>query len=552
MKPLHLETLIAGICIMACHCSRLPMAGTTSGSETTNGRISGTIKSAGACRSNILVRLLPASFDPVKGGGPIIAAFDTTDSFGNFTFDRVDSGSYVMEAVNRVDLTRASIAGVLVDQDTVRLPLCTLAVPGSIKVMPPENADAVNGYVFIPGTHISKRIDRTTAMAVLDSVPAGIIPSVNYSSTHDLAATVIRFAVSVKSGDTTAIFNPSWKYRAQLQFNTTSTGAAVTGDVVNFPVLIRLNDAAFDFDQARRDGADLRFSKSDTTPLSYEIARWDAVHHQAEIWVRVDTVHGNDSTHAITMYWGNPNATTVSNSAVVFDTTIGFQGVWHLAEDGNTVAKDATINGYNGTPFGMTAASSVPGVFGMAQKFDGNSSYIQMTGTAGGKLNFNENGFYTISAWVYADTLDYDSTSARHDMTIAAKDNCQYLLKCFGTDFGFAQYIGSTGWKASLSPAVAAAWKYVVGVCAGNRQYLYVDGICMSDIVNYIGTSSRARYTASDVTIGKTPPGSIGWSPYFFKGKIEEVRMSNNALSADWIKLCYMNQRVDDKLVVVK
>ena len=52
--------------------------------------------------------------------------------------------------------------------------------------------------------------------------------------------------------------------------------------------------------------------------------------------------------------------------------------------------------------------------------------------------------------------------------------------------------------------------------------------------------------------IGKTPPGTNNWSPYFFKGMVDEVRISNIALSADWIKLCYMNQRIDDKLVIFK
>ena len=110
----------------------------------------------------------------------------------------------------------------------------------------------------------------------------------------------------------------------------------------------------------------------------------------------------------------------------------------------------------------------------------------------------------------------------------------------------------AAGWATSMSPAVTATWKYVVGVCAGTRQYLYVDGICTADSVNFFETSARPRSSASDVTIGKTPPGSNNWSPYFFKGMIDEVRISNVALSADWIKLCYMNQRIDDKLVIFK
>jgi len=38
----------------------------------------------------------------------------------------------------------------------------------------------------------------------------------------------------------------------------------------------------------------------------------------------------------------------------------------------------------------------------------------------------------------------------------------------------------------------------------------------------------------------------------YFKGKIDEVRISSAPLSPDWIRLCFMNQRENDKLVSFK
>jgi hypothetical protein len=49
------------------------------------------------------------------------------------------------------------------------------------------------------------------------------------------------------------------------------------------------------FSQAQFGGSDIRFTKADNTFLPYEIERWDSAHSQAEIWVKVDTVFGNDS-----------------------------------------------------------------------------------------------------------------------------------------------------------------------------------------------------------------------------------------------------------------
>jgi hypothetical protein len=54
------------------------------------------------------------------------------------------------------------------------------------------------------------------------------------------------------------------------------------------------------------------------------------------------------------------------------------------------------------------------------------------------------------------------------------------------------------------------------------------------------------------VTIGRTNGLGGGNLPYFFKGMIDEIRISNVAYGPDWIKLCYMNQKAQDALVVFK
>ena len=45
-------------------------------------------------------------------------------------------------------------------------------------------------------------------------------------------------------------------------------------------------------------------------------------------------------------------------------------------------------------------------------------------------------------------------------------------------------------------------------------------------------------------------PFQQGWS--YFNGKIDEVRVSGRAQGADWIRLCYMNQKADDVLTVIR
>src|SRR5690606_2609268 len=124
--------------------------------------------------------------------------------------------------------------------------------------------------------------------------------------------------------------------------------------VRNFPVLIRLGAAeATIFTQAKAGGADIRFAKSDDTPLSYQIESWDAAGTKAAIWVKIDTVRGNNSTQSIKMHWGNTEADSESNGAAVFDTANGYKTVLHMNEPTGDV-NDATINAVVGTNTGTT------------------------------------------------------------------------------------------------------------------------------------------------------------------------------------------------------
>ena len=168
-----------------------------------------------------------------------------------------------------------------------------------------------------------------------------------------------------------------------------------------------------------------------------------------------------------------------------------------------------------------------------------------MPGTASGRLNFPEHGTYTLSAWVYTDTLD------TMYQRIICKNNFQYKLQIdYFKTWSFAEYENAVGYELTNYPATAKAWIYLAGVRSGNAQYLYVNGACVNSTIT-TQPYNVARDTTSDVTIGrsaKTPPGD----PCFFKGKIDEVRIENMAIGADWIKLCYMNQNSQDRLFVFK
>ena len=97
--------------------------------------------------------------------------------------------------------------------------------------------------------------------------------------------------------------------------------------------------------------------------------------------------------------------------------------------------------------------------------------------------------------------------------------------------------------------AQARTWTYLTGVRAGTREYLYVNGELADSAISF-NPSTIQRYTGFDFLIGRNRNPANDTTGFFFKGIIDEVRVTSVAPSAEWIKLCYMNQKADDRLLV--
>jgi hypothetical protein len=544
---------VAAFLLLRC-VSLNPVAG-GSCSETVIGKVA---NADGTPAGSAIVTLYYADYDPVCDTPLARSSTDTTDANGAYCVAAPDSlAHYSIVATNPGSGTRALVVTVAITGDTTRAHDAVLSAPGAISVAAPDTADLMNGYLYIPGTGIAGFVSGGGCI-LLDRVPAGTIPSVNYASrAAPGVSTVLTAGIDVISADTVVIPYPQWRYSRKLYFNTTASGAGVYDDVADFPTLIRLTSGTFSFSQAQADGADLRFSSPNGQHLAYEIELWDAAANVAALWVRVPVVPGNCDSRYIVMHWGTSAgsaAGSLSNSTVVFDTAAGFQGVWHLGGPGNGTAYDATSNGYHGTPYTMTAASAVAGAIGSARDFNGTASYIAMPNSASGKLDLPQNGSYSISLWVYADTID----TMWH--AIAGKGHEQYYLKlkCFGNGratWEFVEFQDQNGWEYtedSIPPAPGQKqWVHLTGVRSGSQQFLYVNGAPANNSIPLM-TGNYPRNSGDNFAIGRharqvTIPYVEGWC--YFNGKIDEVRVMNIAPRPEWIRLCYMNQKAVDALV---
>jgi hypothetical protein len=543
-------------------CSR-DVAGATT--ETTNG-IAGSVRTVDdQPAANAVVKLFPAGYDPVAGSSLDGGFIDTTDEKGRYRFSRIEPGRYTVLARNGEAATSFLVKDIAVDGDSVTpVPEGTLKRPGSIAAdfsrSVTVESEYESEYMYIPGTDIYSHIG-TDGSAVLAGVPTGTVDEIMFASDNSEPRNMLRSGITVTSDDTTTVELPLWKYGCRLVLNTTPAGADVATDVYRFPVLVRLYSGNFDFSQAGADGKDLIFTGKGNTVLPHEIERWNPVAKLAEVWVRVDTIRGNDSTQSIAMYWGNADVAGVSADTAVFDTASGFQGVWHLGDGAGDSAYDATVNRYHGVSSETARPSVDEGVIGKCRVFDGVADFISMPNTAEGNLNFPQSGNYTVCAWVYADTID----GASH--CIVSKGYEQYYLRLKYSSIKFTLpetpswefvefgEIESEGtWQTLTTPAAQRQWSLLIGVRNGNEQSLYCNGVLVNNsIVTF--KNSVARNTANELFFGRfknqiSVPISEGYC--YFKGGIDEVRILNVAQESDWVRLCYMNQRPDDRLVVFK
>jgi len=556
-KTRNFLTVIIGVIIVILFPDCSPDI-TGGGSEAGNARITGMITDTNDFPAQeVIVQIMSCDYDPVKDKPPESVSFDTTAKDGIYEFKVKKGHTYSIQAVHMISRERALVPLVSTESLHDTATSCTLQKPGALRVMLPANITSDSGYLYIPGTTFHTRFKHPEKYVFMDSIPAGVIPLLLYSSEDLEEPVVLNENINIAAGDTVNIIFPDWAYSKEIILNTSASGADIRSTVYQFPVLVRLNNDNFDFSQAKNEGEDIRFTCSDGKPLFHEIELWDKTRARADIWVLVDSILGDNSTQSIILYWGNPDAVSLPNDKTVFDTTAGFQGVWHLDDisDSGTFF-DATTNKYHGVSPDTAQPLATEGVIGYCRAFDGVDDFISMPNTSDSKLNFPEKGNYTVSAWVRLDTLDEEPH------LIVAKGFTQYFLRFtyFPSDspsWEFSEFSDTRTWQACTSSASSGQWTLVTGVREGNRQLLYCNGVLADSTPNSYPNDSFTRDLSNDLSVGKfltavEVHGVVSKSHCFFKGSIDEIRIENCGRDSDWIKLCFMNQNPENTLVNFK
>src|SRR3989304_9730187 len=274
-------------------------------------------------------------------------------------------------------------------------------------------------------------------------------------------------------------WKPGWQHRKSITIDHSIVGA---GGLVNFPVLIDINDANLT-SQAQPDGDDIYFTDNGGVQLSHEIELYSAGHLVA--WVKVPSLSSSVDT-VLYMYYGNLAAANQEDASGVWDAN--FMMVQHLEEVSGT-HYDSTVNGNDGTAVNGVVRGTTGKIDG-ADTFDGSDDYVTVPHSST-LTNFTE--AFTVEAWIRMDT-----TSRRQGILnkwVTTGNQRGWFLEYHNTNrLGF--FVSQTGsaypyyYANGFTPTVGT-WYYVVVVWrSGQNASFYVNG-------NQIPTTSATGGTVT-------------------------------------------------------
>jgi biopolymer transport protein ExbB len=321
-------------------------------------------------------------------------------------------------------------------------------------------------------------------------------------------------------------WNNDWKYRKEVGFDLSPTGADIAGTPQDVPVLVRLSLANFGyFNDTKSDGSDFRLvTGDDKTPLKFHFEKYDPQSQIALLWVRAPQITGGSKTDKIYAYYGNADAPAAADIPGTYDAQQAL--VLSFAETSG-LPQDSTA--YKNNPAASTAVLA-PALIAGGAKFAGKES-ITVPATASLRLLPNQG--LTASAWL---RIEAPQQAAVLALTDGAKS---IELDLAGTKVAVRAALGGAPVTVtSAADLTMSQWHHVAFTAASGKLTLYVDGVA----------AGSAPVTLEEVG-GNFTVGAVNGAK-FLTGDIDEVQVSKVARSPEWIKASALGQGMDANLVV--
>lgn len=325
-----------------------------------------------------------------------------------------------------------------------------------------------------------------------------------------------------------AWWNEEWQYRKKIAFDTTAAGADISGNMMEYPVLVRLHSGNFDFTRAKESGEDLRFvSSDDTTLLKYHVEMFEPFDEIAYIWVKAPSLAGSSNQGSIWLYYGNETAAAGEDKKSTFDTL--HQAVFHFNEIEN-LPQDASSYGHHASEY--SGGLGMAGAIGNGATFTGSGSVLVIPESPA----FSFSGGMTFSAWI-------KMFSPQDDAYLLYRGADQNFISIGVRDANLIVQINDGNQVYVNDPTTAIpldSWHHLaVTITPQGRVTLYLDGAESQWMDTRVDLSS----ISGNVYVGSDARGENS-----FSGDLDELKISGTARSANWLRADFTAQGADARL----
>lgn len=325
-----------------------------------------------------------------------------------------------------------------------------------------------------------------------------------------------------------AWWNDDWNFRKQITLDTSATGANLQESVDETPVLVRLHTGNFGyFLDMQKDGSDLRFvAADDKTPLKFHIETFDPINEMALVWVKVPRLVAATNTDKIWMYYGNSAAKRGQDAAGTYDANQVL--VYHFDE---LSAGPVDRTAYGNNPVSSNALANPASLIGAGVQFDATGERISIKGSPSLRLIPSQG--WTFSAWVKP------ANTQSNMVVMESKDGDRVLRLNLDAGVAYAGFRANgksveTAHTAVLNPGI---WYHLALVVKDNSLLLYVNG-------DQVATATgELMEMSSNVMLGGAADGAN------FSGEMDEVRISNTARSAPWLRASVRSEGSESALL---
>jgi hypothetical protein len=331
-------------------------------------------------------------------------------------------------------------------------------------------------------------------------------------------------------------FSAEFMHENAITINTAKVPSSQTG----FPLLISgtypflANTANGGDVQSGINGYDIVFANDiyGFNALNWQVESYNGATGAANIWV--NTPVSSTASTVIYMFYGNSIINSFqSNPAMVWNGN--YLGVYHFSSNAGALsAADSTSHGATGTITGTTATSS--GIIDGAGAYTGDGTFIVIPSAS---INTAlESPAWSVSEWFYMNSGGqgqvFGAVPYWSNGGLGLGNNVGSCGTAFWVVMDEEQCVTST-----TAPSTGA-WHYMTltyNNLNSNLNVLYMDGTPVaSTSFNWYG-AAPSQPSMVYATSGNT--ASVGQG---ISGNIDELEISNAALSANWIQTEYNNQ----------